>query len=67
MEALPQGSSFKQACLVLMVFLSNLLTYSALPISPKFPSLNMVLYQDFYNYLCLLHPYHYIDRQGSNQ
>ena len=25
--------------------------------SPKFPSLNMVLYQDFYNYLCLLHPY----------
>ena len=26
--------------------------------SPKFPSLTMVLYWDFYNYLCLLHSYH---------
>lgn len=25
--------------------------------SSKFPFLNMVLYLDFYNYLCLLHPY----------
>ena len=25
--------------------------------SPKFPSLKMVLSQDFYNNLCLLHPY----------
>ena len=31
----------RQAYLVLMVFLSNLLTYSDLPTSPKFPSLNM--------------------------
>ena len=37
----------KQACLVLMV-LSNLFTYSDLPISSKFPSLSpVVLYQDF--------------------
>ena len=48
----------KQACLVLMAFLSNLLTYSDLPKSPRFPSLSMILYWDFYNYLCLLHPYH---------
>ena len=39
-------------CLVLMVF-----TYSDLPTSPKFPSLSVVLYRDFYNYLYLLHPY----------
>ena len=25
--------------------------------SLKFPSLNMVFYWDFYNYLCVLHPY----------
>ena len=48
----------KQACLVLMAFWSSLLTYGDLPMSPVFPSLNMVLYRDFYNYLCLLHPYH---------
>ena len=47
----------KQSCLVLMAFLSNLFTYSDLPVSPKFPSLSVVLYWDFYNYLCLLHPY----------
>ena len=35
-------------------FLALLLTYSDLPMSPKFPSLSMVLYQDSYNYLCLL-------------
>ena len=28
------------------------------PKSPRFPSLSMILYWDFYNYLCLLHPYH---------
>ena len=37
----------KQDCLVLMAFLSNLLTYSDLPMSPKFPSLSVVLYWDF--------------------
>ena len=47
----------KQSCLVLTAFLSNLFTYSDLPVSPKFPSLSVVLYWDFYNYLCLLHPY----------
>ena len=47
----------KQACLALMAFLSNLFAYSDLPMSPKCPSLTMVLYGDFYNYLCLLHPY----------
>ena len=26
--------------------------------SPKFPLLSVVLYWDFYNCLCLLHPYH---------
>ena len=40
-----------------MAFLSHLLTYSDLPASPKFPSLNTVLNWDFYNHLCLLHPY----------
>ena len=49
----------KQACLVLMAFWSSLLTYGDLPMSPVFPSLTMVLDQDFYNYLCLLHPYHF--------
>ena len=47
----------KQACLVLMAFLSNLSLYSDLPMSANFPSLFMVLYWDLYNYLCLLHPY----------
>ena len=56
-EATLRAPLIKQACLVLMAFLSNLFTYHALPISPKFLSLNMVLYLDSYNYLCLLHPY----------
>ena len=38
---------FKQACLGLMAFSSNLLTYSDLPMSPKFPWLSEVLYWDF--------------------
>ena len=33
-------------------FLEQLLTYSDLPMSPKFPSLTLVLYWDLYNYLC---------------
>ena len=37
----------KQVCLVLMAFLNNLLIYSDLPISPKFPSLSLILYWDF--------------------
>ena len=49
----------KKACLVLMAFLSNLLTYSDLPTSPRFSSLSMILYWDSYNHLCLFHPYHY--------
>lgn len=61
-EAILKAPLTKEACLVLMVFLSSLLIYSDLPMSPKFPSLNVVLYQDFYNYLCLLHPYHYLSR-----
>ena len=40
-------------------FHEQLLTYSDLPKSPKFPSLSMVPYWDFYNHLCLLHPYHW--------
>ena len=37
-------------------------TYGDLPKFPKFSSLSMVPYSDFYNYLCLLHPYHlYLD------
>ena len=40
-----------------MAFLSNLLTLGDLPVSPRFPSLSMILYWDFYNYPCLLHPY----------
>ena len=39
-----------------MAFLSDLFTYLDLPMSPKFPSLSVVLYWDFY--LCLHHPYH---------
>ena len=58
LEAILTPSLVKQACLVLMTFLSNLLTYSDLPTSPRFPSLSMILYWDFWNYLCLLHPYH---------
>ena len=38
-------------------FLEQLLTYSDLPTSPRFPSLSMILYWNFYNYLCILHPY----------
>ena len=38
-------------------FLEQLLTYSDLPMSPEFPSLSVVPYWDFYNYLYLLHPY----------
>ena len=65
-KAILKAPLMKQACLVLMVYLSNLLTYSDLPVSPKFPSLNMVLYGDFYNYLCLLHPYQKPQRPGCN-
>ena len=39
-------------------FLEQLLTYGDLPKSPRFPSLSVVPCWDFYNYLCLLHPYH---------
>ena len=49
----------KQARMVLMAFLSDLLTYSDLPKSPRFPSLSTILYWDLYNDLCLLCPYHY--------
>ena len=45
-------------------FLEQLLAYSDLPMSPKLPSLTSVLYWDFYNYLCLLHPY---QREGTHQ
>ena len=38
-------------------FLEQLLTYSDLPPSSRFPSLAMILHWDFYNYFCLLHPY----------
>ena len=58
-EALLKAPLTKQTCLVLMAFLSNLLTYSDLPKSPKFPSLNMVLFWDFDNYQRLLHPYEF--------
>ena len=58
METFLMPPLVKQACLVLMAFGGNLLTYSDLPTSPRFPSLSMILYWDFYNYLCLLHPYH---------
>ena len=54
----------KQTCLVLKAFLSNLLTYSDLPNSSKFLSLSVVPYWDFYNYLCLLHPYQLQELQG---
>ena len=37
-------------------FLEQLLTYSDLPTSSRFPSLAMILHWDFYNYFCLLHP-----------
>ena len=40
-------------------FLEQLLTYSDLPVSRRFPSPSMVLNQDFYNYLCQLHPCHH--------
>ena len=56
-EAMLSPSLVKEACLVLMAFLGNLLTYSDLPNSPKFPSLSVVPCWNFYNYLCLLHPY----------
>ena len=39
-------------------FLEQLLTYGDLPKSPKIPSLSIVPYWDFYNYLFLLKPYH---------
>ena len=58
-QAILKPPLMKQGCLVLLVFLSNLLTDSDLPMSPEFPSLNMVFYQDFYNYLCLIHPYQF--------
>ena len=37
-----------------MAFLSNLLIYHDLPTSLKFPSLSMILYWNFYNYLLQL-------------
>ena len=64
-EAILKAPLMKQACLVLMVFLSNLLTYSDPPMSPKFPSLNMILYRDFCNHLCLLHPYQGLPHQKT--
>ena len=41
-------------------FLKWLLTYNGLPNFPRFPSLTVVPYWDFYNYLCniLFYPYH---------
>ena len=44
-------------------FLEQLLTYSGLPRFPRFPSLSLVPYWDFCNYLCLLHPY---QKDGSS-
>ena len=57
-EAILTPPLVKQACLVLMAFLSNLLTYSDLPNPAGFPSLCMILYWDCYKHLCLFHPYH---------
>ena len=52
------GASTSQASLPCSDgFLEQLLTYSDPPKSPRFPSLSMVPYWDFYNYLCPLHPY----------
>ena len=45
-------------------FLEQLLMYSDLPASSKFPSLSVAPYWDFYNYLCLLHPYQLQELQG---
>ena len=42
-EAILTPPLVQQACLVLMAFLSNLLTYSELPTSPSFPSLSVIL------------------------
>ena len=47
----------RQICLVLLAFWRNLFTYSDLPKSPRFPPLSPILSWDFYNYLCLPHPY----------
>ena len=58
METFLMPPLVKQACIVLMAFGGNLLIYSDLPTSPRFPSLSVILYWDFYNYLCLLHPYY---------
>ena len=56
-EAYLKPPLVKKACLVLMALLNHLLTYSDFLKSPRFPSLSLVPYWDFYNYLCLLHPY----------
>ena len=50
-EAIPTPPPVEQACLVLIA-------YSGLPTSSRFPSLSVISYWDFYNHLCLLHPYH---------
>ena len=47
--SLPCSAGFSGATYYLTVFS---------PKSPRFPSLSMILYWDFYNNLCLLHPYH---------
>ena len=49
------GFVVKQACFVPLSadgFLEQLLIYSGLPNFPRFPSLSMVLYWNFYNYVC---------------
>ena len=56
-EAILKAPLMKQACLLRMAFLSNLLT--VISQCPLFPSLSVVLYWDFKNDLCLLRPYHY--------
>ena len=45
-EAILAPPLVQQACLVLMAFLSNLLTDGGLPPSPRFPSLSVVPYWD---------------------
>ena len=57
-EAILAPPLVKQACLILIDgLLEQLLIYSGLLMSPRFPSFYITLYWDFYNYLCLLHPY----------
>ena len=49
------GFIVKQVCFVpwcSVGFLEWLLTYSGIPKFPRFPSLSVVPYWDFYNYLC---------------